>query len=181
MGHAVSATAMQVHSSMSTIANNGVLMKPKFISRVFDEQGKTVTPFNSKPVRRVIQPGVAKSLTEMLVSVVSNEGTARKARVDGFDVAGKTGTTQKIINGKYSRSHHVGSFVGFFPAEKPRIVITVVVDEAKLKRGMLGYGGTVAAPAFQNVARKIISYLGIEPKKKDIKVAVNNRNDRQAY
>ena len=181
MGHAVSATAMQVHSSMSTIANGGVLMKPKFISRVFDEQGKTVTPFNSKPVRRVIQPGVAKSLTEMLVSVVSNEGTARKARVDGFDVAGKTGTTQKLINGKYSRSHHVGSFVGFFPAEKPRIVITVVVDEAKMKRGMLGYGGTVAAPAFQNVARKIISYLGIEPKKKDIKVAVNNRNVRQAY
>jgi cell division protein FtsI (penicillin-binding protein 3) len=101
--------------------------------------------------------------------------------VDGFDVAGKTGTTQKIINGKYSRSHHVGSFVGFFPAEKPKIVITVVVDEAKMKRGMLGYGGTVAAPAFQNVARKIISYLGIEPKKKDIKVAVNNRNVRQAY
>ena len=181
MGHAVSATAMQVHSSMSTIANGGVLMKPKFISRVFDEQGKTVTPFNSKPVRRVIQPGVAKSLTEMLVSVVSNEGTARKARVDGFDVAGKTGTTQKLINGKYSRSHHVGSFVGFFPAEKPKIVITVVVDEAKMKRGMLGYGGTVAAPAFQNVAKKIISYLGIEPKKKDIKVAVINRNVRQAY
>jgi cell division protein FtsI/penicillin-binding protein 2 len=179
MGHAVSATAIQVHSAMSAVANGGVLMKPKFINRIFDEEGKTVTPFNARPVRRVIEVGVAKSLTEMLVSVVSNEGTARKARVNGFDVAGKTGTTQKIINGKYSRSHHVGSFVGFFPAEKPRIVITVVVDEAKMKRGMLGYGGTVAAPAFQNVAKQIISYLGIQPKKEEIKVAVNLRNNRQ--
>jgi cell division protein FtsI (penicillin-binding protein 3) len=179
MGHAVSATAIQVHSAMSAVANGGVLMKPKFINRIFDEEGKTVTPFNSRPVRRVIENSVAKSLTEMLVSVVSNEGTARKARVSGFDVAGKTGTTQKIVNGKYSRSHHVGSFVGFFPAEKPRIVITVVVDEAKMKRGMLGYGGTVAAPAFQNVAKKIISYLGIQSKKEEIKVAVNIRNNRQ--
>jgi cell division protein FtsI/penicillin-binding protein 2 len=116
----------------------------------------------------------------MLVSVVSSQGTARKARVEGFDVAGKTGTTQKLVNGKYSRTHHVGSFVGFFPAEKPMIVITVVVDEAKMKRGLLGYGGTVAAPAFQNVAKQIISYLGIKPKKEDIKVASNIRSNRQA-
>ena len=180
MGHAVSATAMQVHSAMSTVANGGVLMKPKFINRVFDEEGKTVTPFNAKPVRRVVSTRVAKSLTDMLVSVVSSQGTARKARVEGFDVAGKTGTTQKLVNGKYSRTHHVGSFVGFFPAEKPMIVITVVVDEAKMKRGLLGYGGTVAAPAFQNVAKQIISYLGIKPKKEDIKVASNIRSNRQA-
>ena len=181
MGHAVSATAMQVHSAMSAVANAGVLMKPKFINRVFDEDGKTVTPFNAKPVRRVISTEVAKSLTEMLVGVVSNEGTARKARINGFDVAGKTGTTQKIINGKYSRSHHVGSFVGFFPAEKPRIVITVVVDEAKMKRGMLGYGGTVAAPAFQNVAQQIISYLGLQPKKIEEKVALNLNSTKQVF
>ena len=181
MGHAVSATAMQVHAAMSTIASGGVLMQPKFINRVFDADGKTVTPFNVKPVRRVIDTIVAKSLTEMLVSVVSTEGTAKNARIKGFDVAGKTGTTQKIINGKYSRNHHVGSFVGFFPAEKPRIVITVVVDEAKMKRGMLGYGGTVAAPAFQNVAKQIISYLGIQPKKVEEKVAVNLNTTTQIF
>ncbi len=173
MGHAVSATPMQVHSAMAAIANGGILMKPKFINRVFDAEGKTVTPFNPKAVRRVVDNHVASSLTDMLVSVVSSEGTAKRARVKGFDVAGKTGTTQKIIEGKYSRNHHVGSFVGFFPAKKPRIVMTVVVDEAKMKKGMLGYGGSVAAPAFQNVAQQIIGYLGIRPKKEQENVASN--------
>ena len=173
MGHAVSATPMQVHTAMSAVANGGVLMKPKFINRVFDEEGKTVTPFNAKAVRRVVDNDVASSLTKMLVSVVSNEGTAKKARVEGFNVAGKTGTTQKLVDGKYSRNHHVGSFVGFFPAQKPRIVITVVVDEAKMKNGMLGYGGSVAAPAFQNVAKQIISYLGIEPNKEEVNIPSN--------
>ena len=180
MGHAVSATPMQVHSAMSAVANGGVLMKPKFINRVFDEEGKTVTPFNAKAIRRVVGDDVATSLTKMLVSVVSNEGTARKARVEGFNVAGKTGTTQKLVDGKYSRNHHVGSFVGFFPAQKPRIVITVVVDEAKMKNGMLGYGGSVAAPAFQNVAKQIISYLGIEPNKDKINIASNLISNEQA-
>lgn len=164
MGHAVSTTPMQIHCAMATIANGGILMKPKFINRVFDKNGKTITQFNTKPKRRVVTNQVAKSLTEMLVSVVSNEGTAKNAKIDGFNIAGKTGTTQKLINGKYSHKHHVGSFVGYFPAEDPQIVLTVVVDEAKMKRGLLGYGGTVAAPAFKNVAKKIISYLGITPR-----------------
>jgi len=180
MGHAVSTTPMQVHSAMAAIANGGVLMKPKFINRVFDQEGKTVTPFLSKPVRRVVQSRVSTELTKMLVSVVSNEGTAKSAGLKGFDVAGKTGTTQKLIDGKYSRSHHVGSFVGFFPAEDPRIVITVVVDEPKMKKGLSGYGGVVAAPAFKNVATQIIGYLGIKPKTESKKVAVNLRNLRQA-
>jgi cell division protein FtsI/penicillin-binding protein 2 len=162
---------------MSTIANGGIMMKPKFINRVFDKKGKTVTNFSVSPVRRVLSVDVAKKLTKMLTSVVSEEGTARKANVNGFAVAGKTGTTQKLVNGQYSRKHHVGSFVGFFPAENPRIVITVVVDEAKMKNGLLGYGGTVAAPAFKNVATKIINYLGISPKKYDVSVASNLKQD----
>jgi cell division protein FtsI/penicillin-binding protein 2 len=175
MGHAVSTTAMQVHSAMSAIGNGGILMKPKFINRVFDRYGKTVTTFAPKPVRRVVGANVATSLTDMLVSVVSLEGTARQAIINGYDVAGKTGTSQKIVNGKYSRNHHVGSFVGFFPAEDPQINITVVVDEPKMKRGLLGYGGIVAAPAFKNVAKQIISYLGIEPKKEEIVVKFSER------
>jgi cell division protein FtsI/penicillin-binding protein 2 len=177
MGHAVSTTAIQVHNAMSTIANGGIMMKPKFINRVFDKKGKTVTNFSVSPVRRVLSVDVAKKLTKMLTSVVSEEGTARKAKVNGFAIAGKTGTTQKLVNGQYSRKHHVGSFVGFFPAENPRIVITVVVDEAKMKNGLLGYGGTVAAPAFKNVATKIINYLGISPKKYDVSVASNLKQD----
>ena len=175
MGHAVSTTAMQVHSAMSAIGNSGILMKPKFINRVFDHHGKTVTTFAPKPVRRVVQGSVASSLTNMLVSVVSQEGTAKQAVIKGYNVAGKTGTSQKIVNGKYSRNHHVGSFVGFFPAEDPQISITVVVDEPKMKRGLLGYGGVVAAPAFKNVAKQIISYLGIQPRKEDIVAKIGER------
>jgi cell division protein FtsI (penicillin-binding protein 3)/stage V sporulation protein D (sporulation-specific penicillin-binding protein) len=179
MGHAVSTTPMQIHSAMATIANGGVLMKPKFINRVFDKNGKTITHFNTKPKRRVVTNQVARSLTEMLVSVVSNEGTAKNAKIKGFNIAGKTGTTQKLINGKYSHKHHVGSFVGYFPAEDPEIVITVVVDEAKMKRGLLGYGGTVAAPAFKNVAEKIISYLGISPSNNTNLVGFNQKEVRK--
>ena len=81
----------------------------------------------------------------MLKSVVTKEGTARRAEIEGFSVAGKTGTTQKLIDGKYSNRHHVASFVGYFPASEPKVVITVVVDEPKMKKGLLGYGGVVAA------------------------------------
>ena len=107
----------------------------------------------------------------MLVSVVSPEGTARRGRIEGFAVAGKTGTTQKIIDGKYSNRHHVGSFVGYFPAENPKLVITVVVDEPKMQKGLLGYGGVVAAPAFSRIGSAIASYLGMKPMKKDAMAA----------
>jgi cell division protein FtsI/penicillin-binding protein 2 len=171
IGHAVSVTPMQVHSAMACVANGGILMKPQFISRVFDGSGKTIVPFNPKPVRRVLSANTASELSNMLVSVVSPEGTARRGRIEGFAVAGKTGTTQKIIDGKYSNRHHVGSFVGYFPAENPKLVITVVVDEPKMQKGLLGYGGVVAAPAFSRIGSAIASYWGMKPMKKDAMVA----------
>jgi cell division protein FtsI/penicillin-binding protein 2 len=171
IGHAVSVTPMQIHASMACVANDGVLMKPQFISRVFDQAGKTIVPFDPKPVRKVISTRVARELSTMLKSVVTKEGTARRAEIEGFSVAGKTGTTQKIIDGKYSNRHHVASFVGYFPAGDPKVVITVVVDEPKMKKGLLGYGGVVAAPAFQRVGKGIISYWGLKPESKNQMVA----------
>jgi cell division protein FtsI/penicillin-binding protein 2 len=163
MGHAVSVTPMQVHCSMSVIANEGIMMKPTLIRRVYDEEGKTVVPFLPQAVRRVIDEEVAVQVNEMLISVVSHEGTARTAMISGFQVAGKTGTTQKIIDGKYSSNHHVASFSGYFPADNPEVVITVVVDEPIMKKGRLGYGGSVAGPSFKKIANRIISYFGIQP------------------
>jgi cell division protein FtsI (penicillin-binding protein 3)/stage V sporulation protein D (sporulation-specific penicillin-binding protein) len=171
IGHAVSVTPMQIHASMACVANDGVLMKPQFISRVFDQAGKTIVPFDPKPVRKVISTRVARELSTMLKSVVTKEGTARRAEIEGFSVAGKTGTTQKLIDGKYSNRHHVASFVGYFPASDPKVVITVVVDEPKMKKGLLGYGGVVAAPAFQRVGKGIISYWGLKPESKNQMVA----------
>jgi len=168
MGHAVSVTPMQVHGSMCAVANGGIMMRPSLIRRVFDEESKTVIPFKPRAVRRVVDEQVADELSEMLVSVVGPEGTARSAMIQGFQVAGKTGTTQKIIEGKYSNTHHVASFSGFFPADNPRAVITVVVDEPKMKKGRLGYGGSVAGPSFKNIASRLITYLGIQPKPKEL-------------
>ena len=165
MGHAVSATPMQIHGAMSVIANKGVLMEPLLAERVFDVAGNDVVNFSPKAKRRVVSTEVAKTVADMLVDVVGKQGTARKASIENYAVAGKTGTTQKIVNGKYSRQHHVASFSGFFPADTPALVITVVVDEPQLKG--VGYGGSVSAPAFRNIAEACIAYLGIRPVKPD--------------
>ncbi|MGJ8649575.1 MAG: peptidoglycan D,D-transpeptidase FtsI family protein [Opitutaceae bacterium] len=165
MGHAVSATPMQVHSAMSVIANKGVLMEPLLTKRVFDAYGNDVIRFSPKAKRRVISTEVAETMCQMLADVVGTEGTARKAAIENYMVAGKTGTTQKIVNGQYSRQHHVASFSGFFPADNPALVITVVVDEPKFNG--VGYGGSVSAPAFRNIAEACIAYLGIRSSKRD--------------
>lgn len=161
MGHAVGATPMQVHSAMATIANDGVLVEPRIVRRVFDLNNESVVQFMPEPKRRVVSTDTARIVADMLVGVVGPEGTAGRAEIPGFQVAGKTGTTQKIIDGKYSSKHHVASFSGFFPASNPRVVITVVVDDPVLKG--YGYGGVVSAPAFKNISEQLIQYLGIQP------------------
>ncbi len=165
MGHAISATPMQVHGAMSVIANKGVLMEPQLAKRVFDSKGDDVVRFSPLAKRRVVSTDVAEVVSQMLVDVVGKNGTARRASIEKYAVAGKTGTTQKIVNGRYSNKHHVASFSGFFPADNPALVITVVVDEPKLKG--VGYGGSVSAPAFRNIAEACIAYLGIRPAKAD--------------
>jgi len=160
MGHAVAATPLQVHCAMSVVANGGIYMQPKLVKRVYDKDGNTVVSYPPKAVRRVITPKIATLMSEMLTEVVSNTGTAARAQLDGFKVAGKTGTSQKIINGTYSNKDHIASFSGFFPAQRPRLVITVVVDSPQLKG--VGYGGVVAAPSFKNIAEQAANYLGIQ-------------------
>ena len=161
MGHAVSATAMQVHMAMSVLANRGILMKPRVISRVFDETGETLTYYQPRAERRVVSDKTALEMSELLVRTVSPGGTAPRAEIPNYQVAGKTGTTQKLIEGQYSSSHHVASFSGFFPSNKPRLVITVIVDDPA--RPKPGYGGVVAAPAFRNIALRAIQYLELDP------------------
>ncbi len=159
MGHAVSATPLQIHYAMSVIANDGVLLEPRIIRHILDAEGNPALTFSPKAKHRVISSETAATMAAILARVPTSEGTARRAEIPGYAVAGKTGTTQKIINGRYSSSHHVASFVGFFPANRPRLVITVIVDEPQIPG--TGYGGLVAAPAFRNVAEKCIQYLGI--------------------
>ncbi|WP_221030980.1 peptidoglycan D,D-transpeptidase FtsI family protein [Actomonas aquatica] len=168
-GYSISATPMQIHYGMATIASGGELLKPQVVRAILDENGEPIFRFDRSARRRVISPETAAEMAQMLMGVASDEGTAKKAEIPGYEVAGKTGTAQKLIDGKYSKRHHIGSFSGFFPASDPRVVVTVIVDDAVIRspynpsRRMINYGSQVAVPAFARVARGLISYLDIQP------------------
>jgi len=160
MGHAMDCTILQMVMAMSTIANDGVLMQPMLIDRVEDESGAVVAKFSPHTVRRVISADAANQLTTALKKVVSKEGTAEKAALEHYTVAGKTGTAQKVIPGQgYVRGKYFSSFIGFFPADNPELCISVVFDEPK--HGY--YGGQTAAPVFKRIAERAANYLKIKP------------------
>ncbi len=161
MGHAVGATPLQIHFAMSVMANGGVLMTPRVARRVLDQEGRTVVSFPPRAKRRVVRASTARTMAGFLTDAVGIGGTAPRAAIAGYEVAGKTGTTQKVIDGEYSHSHHVATFSGFFPASRPQLVITVIVDDPELPG--TAYGGRVAAPVFKNVAKQLIPYLAIQP------------------
>ncbi|HLP08430.1 MAG TPA: penicillin-binding protein 2 [Opitutaceae bacterium] len=163
MGHSISATPLQVHCAMGAIASGGVLMRPWLIREIRDNLGRTVATYEPMPRRRVVSRETAETMARLLVEAASAEGTGKAAAIDGYQVAGKTGTTQKLIDGRYSTSHHIGSFVGFFPANRPQVQITVVVNDARVLTGGPAYGGTVAAPSFKRIGEQLIPYLGIRP------------------
>jgi cell division protein FtsI/penicillin-binding protein 2 len=160
MGHAIAATPMQVHAAMATIANGGLLMRPQVVRRLEGPEGQSLEYWPDIE-RRVIGEDTARTMAQLLKNAASANGTAPRAAIPGFEVAGKTGTTQKIVDGHYSNQHHVGSFVGFFPASDPRVVISVVINDARLNG--TAYGSTVAAPSFKSIAERLIQYLGIPP------------------
>ena len=159
MGHAVDGTPMQIHYAMSVIANKGLLMKPRIIDRITNADDVLLLEYPAVTKRRVLSESVSQQMADLLNEVVAN-GTAKRAIINGYSVGGKTGTTQKIINGQYTSESHVASFSGFLPVEDPEVVITVVVDAPKVKGGS-GYGGVVAAPVFKEIAEECIRYLEI--------------------
>lgn len=161
MGHAIAATAMQVHFAMSAIANDGLLLEPCLIERIEDHRGMGLVAFEPTVRRRVVSPETAREMAAMLERAASAEGTAREAQIPGYRIAGKTGTSQKIVDGRYSSRHHVATFSGFFPSDRPLFAITVQVDEPDLAG--VGYGGRVAAPAFREVAEALIQIYQLPP------------------
>jgi len=161
-GYSISATPLQIHYAMGTIASGGLLLRPQIIKKIRDASGEVVYNFDTVSRRRVITEVTAKSVARMLQGVVRPGGTAVEAAIPGYEVAGKTGTAQKLIDGRYSDKHHVGSFVGFFPASRPEIVISVIVDDAKVPGGN-AYGRIVGAPSFKRIGEQLIQYLDIKP------------------
>jgi cell division protein FtsI/penicillin-binding protein 2 len=160
MGHEVGATCLQTAMAMSAIANNGVLMQPMLVDRLVDNDNKTALQFYPQQVRRVVNEEAAREMVEALKSVVTEDGTAVKAALEHYTVAGKTGTAQKAENGAYG-DKFFSSFVGFFPADNPEILIYVALDSPATGH----FGGDVAAPIFREIAEKSASYLNIRPDK----------------
>jgi cell division protein FtsI (penicillin-binding protein 3) len=158
MGQEIGVTPIQMVSAVAALANGGVLMKPYVVSEVRDAQGKTLRQILPQVKRRVVSPETARTVTSILEGVVT-DGTGAKAAIPGFRVAGKTGTAQKIDprTGAYSSTLFVGSFVGFVPADNPRLAMIVVIDEPQGE----SWGGTVAAPVFRRVGEQVLNYLGV--------------------
>ncbi len=161
MGQEIGVTPIQLVMAVSAIANGGSLMRPFVVSEVRTSAGKTVARFDPIVRRRAVSPDTARVMTDILRGVVLPGGTGTLAAVPGYDVAGKTGTAQKAdpLTGGYSATRMVSSFVGFLPADDPKLCILVMVDEPHTAR----WGGIVAAPVFQRIAAQAVRHLGILP------------------
>ncbi|MCP3162606.1 penicillin-binding protein [Myxococcus qinghaiensis] len=159
-GQGMTATAVQIAAAYGALANDGVLMRPYLVTKVVDPDGVVLLENRPTEVRRAVSAKVANQVVSMLESVVVKGGTAPKAAMEEYRVAGKTGTAQKAdpVARGYS-DKRIASFVGMVPAEDPRIVILVVVDEPKTDV----YGGLVAAPAFKEIATAAMAHLAVPP------------------
>lgn len=156
-GYGLSATCIQIASAYSVIANNGYLMKPHIVKRIFNENGKIEREFKPDTIRKVISPETAKMVTDLLLGVV-NDGTGKEAKIYGLNIAGKTGTSQQYATSKYSKEHYNATFVGFFPAENPKVILLVLLDRP-LKAI---YGGATSAPIFSNIVRRLIAVKNLK-------------------
>ncbi len=161
MGHGIAVTRLQMMMAMCAIANRGVLMRPMLVDRLEDSHHKIVAKYSPQTVRQVVSEAAAKQMVKALKTVVSSEGTAAKAALEHYTVAGKTGTAQKPERGGYAAGKYFASFLGFFPADNPELCISVMLDEPDIRKGY--YGGQTAAPIFKQIAERTAGYLNIRP------------------
>ncbi len=172
IGQEIAVTPIQLVTAAAAIANGGWLMKPFLVSEIREASGKIVFQATPQIRRRPVSPETIQTLGHILEGVVAH-GTGTRASVLGYRVAGKTGTAQKIDpeTRSYSATRFVASFVGYVPADDPRLTILVVIDEPRTE----SWGGAVAAPVFRRVAERVLRYLGV-PVQGPIKLAMATRN-----
>jgi len=159
IGHSLACSLFQIHYAMGAIASGGTLFYPQLLRRVYNPNGEIVRSFLPRQRRQVIKNSTSEIMHNMLL-LSSNS----KAFIPQYNVTGKSGTTQKIINGRYSHNHHIASFCGFFPNRNPQIEITIVVDSPNTQG--TAYGSIVASPIFKEIAEDLITYMGIQPEPK---------------
>jgi cell division protein FtsI/penicillin-binding protein 2 len=157
IGYEVLVTALQMTNAYACVANGGMMMKPFIIRKILAPDGTTIKEFRPSEIRNVISKNTARTLTELFVGVVES-GTGKDAKIENVKIAGKTGTSQKLIEGNYSKSKYTSSFIGYFPAENPQIVVAVIIDAPGAGEY---YGGKVSAPIFRKIAERIINLTGL--------------------
>jgi cell division protein FtsI (penicillin-binding protein 3) len=161
IGHSVMVTSLQIVTAISTLANDGVRLRPTLVREVRTDSGVVLNAFRPREEARAVRPETARLVMELLARVAEEGGTGRRAAVPGYAVAGKTGTTTKLTEGRYDSGRNIASFVGVVPADAPRLAMIVVVDEPQPAR--TGTGGAVAAPVFARIAKEALRYLDVPP------------------
>ena len=161
-GHGISVTGIQLVTALSAIANGGFLMRPYVVEKILNEKGEVAQSFQPETVRKVISRATAEKVSVLLKATTEKGGTGEGAVPAGYDVAGKTGTAQKVdsLLGGYSETRYTSSFMGFAPSEEPKLALLVVVDEPQGGN----YGGVVAAPIFKAIMEKVLPYLHVVPR-----------------
>ncbi|WDV44183.1 stage V sporulation protein D [Clostridiaceae bacterium M8S5] len=159
-GQGIAVTPIQLLTAVSAIANGGNLMKPRIVKEIVDDEGNLIKENKTKVVRRVVSEKTSKTLLEILESVVS-VGTGKKAYVKGYHVGGKTGTAQKVIDGRYAQGRYIASFMAVAPAYDPQICALIIIDEPT---NGIYYGGQIAAPVAGAVVEDTLKYLNLKPR-----------------
>ena len=163
-GQGMTATALQLASAMQALANGGKRMQPYVVSEITDRFGQTSLKNRPEGIGQVVSEEVANATIAMMATVMEEGGTGTRAVIPGYTAAGKTGTAQKVVDGRYSPTARVASFMGVAPANDPRIVIVVMTDTP---REGSRYGGTVSGPAFKEIGRRSLRHLGVPEDRPD--------------
>jgi cell division protein FtsI (penicillin-binding protein 3) len=175
-GQGISVSALQLVTAASAIANGGSLMQPYIVAAITDHNGRILERTEPRLVRTAVSAETAGIVKRIMKTVITEGGTGVNAALEGYSVSGKTGTAQKIDgSGKYAHGKFVSSFLGFAPADEPKVVILVVVDEPEGEH----YGGVVAAPAFKKIAHETLNYLNIPPVVEQEKLRVSIQTEGQ--
>lgn len=168
-GQGISVTAIQMATALSSIANGGYLMKPHIVKKIVSPDGKVLMEKKPELLKKVISYDTASKVTRILEQVVEN-GTGKNASIPGYRVAGKTGTAQmpNPRTGTYYENRYLSSFIGFAPADDPRLALVVIVENPREHT----YGGVVAAPIFRSITEKVLFYMEIPPSEEKIEEMV---------
>jgi cell division protein FtsI (penicillin-binding protein 3) len=160
-GQEISVSGVQIVAAATALANQGLLLKPRFVKKIVSPEGALIKEYHREPVAEVLSPEVAQSVLLMMETATHPGGTARRAYLEGIRISGKTGTAQVVDpdTGSYYDDRHIASFIGIFPTDKPELIIYVVINNPK---GEHYYGSRIAAPVFRELAQKLIAMRGIQ-------------------